>query len=68
MTRGRRGRRPTLRAPAVAGRRLALRVVGDRGDLEALQLEIRRLARAQGVELDEMRIARVERRRARRSG
>jgi hypothetical protein len=54
-------------APAPPGRRLSIRAAGDRGDLEALQLEIRRLARAHGVEIDEVRIERVERPPARRS-
>jgi hypothetical protein len=54
-------------ASTFAGRRLSIRAAGDRGDLEALQLEIRRLARAHGVEIDEVRIERVERARARPS-
>jgi hypothetical protein len=53
-------------APASTERRLTLRSRGDRGDLELLQLEIRRLARAHGVEVTGVRIERVERRR--RSG
>jgi hypothetical protein len=47
-------------------RRLTLTSSGDRNDLEALQLEIRRLAREHGVEVSEVRIDRVERRPARR--
>jgi hypothetical protein len=54
-------------APASPGRRLAIRAAGDRADLEALQLEIRRLARAHGVEIAEVRIERVERAPTRRS-
>lgn len=55
-------------APAPPERRLSIFATGDRGDLEALRLEIQRLARAHGVEAAEVRIERVERRRARRSG
>ena len=43
-------------------RRLTLTSSGDRNDLEALQLEIRRLAREHGVEVSDLRIERVERR------
>jgi ABC-type uncharacterized transport system substrate-binding protein len=53
------------RAPTT--RRLTVTTAGDRHDLEALQLEIRRLARAHGVEVTEVRIERVEPRRRRRS-
>jgi hypothetical protein len=53
------------RAPAT--RRLTVTTAGDRHDLEALQLEIRRLARVHGVEVTEVRIERVEPRRRRRS-
>jgi hypothetical protein len=53
-------------APASSERRLTIRSRGDRGDLEMLQLEIRRLARAHGVEVTGVRIQRVEQRR--RSG
>jgi hypothetical protein len=53
-------------APASTERRLTVRSRGDRADLEMLQLEIRRLARAHGVEVTAVRIERVERRR--RSG
>jgi hypothetical protein len=51
-------------APASPERRLTVRSRGDRGDLEMLQLEIRRLARAHGVEVTGIRIERVERRRS----
>jgi hypothetical protein len=44
-------------------RRLSLTTTGDRHELEALQLEIRRLARAHGIEVTDLRIARMERRR-----
>jgi hypothetical protein len=66
VTRARRGHRRQRMAPASTERKLTLRSRGDRGDLEALQLEIRRLARAHGVEVMGVRIERVERRR--RSG
>lgn len=68
MTRARRGHRRSGVASTSTGRRLSIRAAGDRGDLEALQLEIRRLARAHGVEIDEVRIERVERARRHRSG
>jgi len=67
VTRARRGHRRSGVASTSAGRRLSIRAAGDRGDLEALQLEIRRLARAHGVEIDEVRIERVERARDRPS-
>ena len=66
MTRVRRGHRRQGMAPASIDRKLTVRSRGDRGDLEMLQLEIRRLARAHGVEVTGVRIERVERRR--RSG
>jgi hypothetical protein len=49
------------RAPTT--RRLTLTTTGDRHEIEALQLEIRRLARAHGVEVTDLRIERVEQRR-----
>jgi hypothetical protein len=56
-------------APApTSDRRLSIVSTGDRGDLEALRLEIERLARAHGVEVSDVRIERVARPRARRSG
>ena len=68
MTPARRGHRQPGMAPAsTTSRRLSLRATGDRGDLEALQLEIRRLARAHGVEVTGVRIERVERARPSRS-
>jgi hypothetical protein len=48
-------------------RRLAITSSGDRNELEALQLEIRRLAREHGIEVTDIRIERVERRPRRRS-
>jgi hypothetical protein len=48
-------------------RRLTLTTTGDRHELEALQLEIRRLARAHGMEVTDLRIERIERRRPTRS-
>jgi len=44
-------------------RRLAITSSGDRNALEALQLEIRRLAREHGIEVTDIRIERVEPRR-----
>jgi hypothetical protein len=44
-------------------RRLAITSSGDRNELEALQLEIRRLAREHGIEVTDIRIERVEPRR-----
>jgi hypothetical protein len=46
---------------------VTVRSVGDRGAMESLQLEIRRLARTLGVEITDVRIERVERRRPARS-
>lgn len=56
----------TPRAPTP--RRLTLTAIGDRNDAEALQLEIRRLAREHGIELADIRIEHLARapRRARR--
>jgi hypothetical protein len=54
------------RAPPT--RRLTLTATGDRHELEALQLEIRRLARAHGIEVTDLRVERVERRRPSRPG
>ena len=47
-------------------RRLRLTSSGDRNELEALQLEIRRLAREHGVDVSDLRIDQVERRPTRR--
>jgi ABC-type uncharacterized transport system substrate-binding protein len=47
-------------------RRLAITSSGDRNELEALQLEIRRLAREHGLEVTDIRIERVEHRPRRR--
>jgi hypothetical protein len=47
-------RRPTPR-------RLTLTATGDRNDAEALQLEIRRLARQHGIELSDIRIEHLAR-------
>ena len=58
---------PTPKAERYATRRLSLTSSGDRGALEVLQLEIRRLARAHGLEVTDVRIERVERGRPSRS-
>jgi hypothetical protein len=42
-------------------RRLTLTARGDRNDAEALQLEIRRLAREHGIELADIRIEHLSR-------
>jgi hypothetical protein len=54
------------RAPPT--RRLTLTTAGDRHELEALQLEIRRLARAHGIEVTDLRVERIEPRRPSRPG
>jgi len=48
-------------------RSITVRSVGDRGDLEAFQLEIRRLAREHGLEVVDVRLEPARRPRARRS-
>jgi hypothetical protein len=58
---------PTPKGERSATRRLTLTSSGDRGALEVLQLEIRRLARAHGLEVTDVRIERVERGRPSRS-
>jgi hypothetical protein len=49
-------------------RRLTLTTTGDPHELEALQLEIRRLARAHGIEVTDLRVERIEPRRPSRPG
>jgi hypothetical protein len=47
--------------PRATTRRLIVTALGDRNDAEALQLEIRRLAREHGIELADIRIEHLAR-------
>jgi hypothetical protein len=62
-------KRTTPASPRIADapRAITVRAVGDRGDLEAFQLEIRRLAREHGFEVVDVRIERARRSRPPRS-